>query len=256
VGSQVWVEASRQEEAKEAMREPTILQGDSRLLIPEWLPHWPKIDCLLTDPPYGVAYQSTFGKNKADIEKYQQKIQNDGDPKTALATFDEVLTATIPFMADECEIYVFSDWGVCELWKPYLDSLQDHGIRLMQLIIWEKGYPGLGDFTYNWGQGHEFIWYLKKGNRPVPYRRSGILHVDKVRPGSNIHPTEKPQGLLKMLIDYSTVAGQFVFDPYAGSGSTVLAATEMGREALGIELEPGYVDGARARLPLPGLFSL
>ena len=238
------------------MNEPTIIPGDSRLVIPDALHHWPKIDCLLTDPPYGVAYQSTFGKKKADIEKYQQKIAADDTPEEAIRSFDQVLKATIPFMADECEIYIFSDWGVCEFWKPYLDSLVPHGIRLMQCIIWEKGYPGLGDFTYNWGQGHEFIWYLKKGNRPVPYRRSGVIHIDKVRPGTNIHPTEKPQGLLRMLIEYSTEPGQFVFDPYAGSGSTVLAAAELGREALGIEIEDKYVTSARARLPLPGLFSL
>ena len=74
--------------------------------------------------------------------------------------------------------------------------------------------------------------------------------------GTNIHPTEKPQGLLNILIDYSTVEGQFVFDPYAGSGSTVLAAASMGRTALGIESDERYIDLARARLPLPGLFSL
>jgi DNA modification methylase len=235
---------------------PTILHGDSRELIPQVLPDWPKIDCLLTDPPYGVAYQSTFGKNKADIEKYQQKITDDGDATLALKSFDQVLEACLPFLAETCEIYVFSDWGVCDLWKPYLDNLQHLGLRLMQCIIWEKGYPGLGDFTYNWGQGHEFIWYLKKGNRPVPYRRSGVLHIDKVRPGTNIHPTEKPQGLLNILIEYSTEPGQFVFDPYAGSGSTVLAATNLGREGLGIELDERYINQARARLPLPGLFSL
>ena len=92
------------------MNAPTILQGDSRAVIPEILPEWPKIDCLLTDPPYGVAFQSTFGKNKADIEKYQQKIHDDGDAETAIASFDEVLRACLPFMADVCEIYVFSDW--------------------------------------------------------------------------------------------------------------------------------------------------
>jgi adenine-specific DNA-methyltransferase len=238
------------------MEAPTILHGDSRLLIPSVLPEWPTIDCLLTDPPYGVAYQSTFGKNPKDIEKYQQKIHDDGDPEDAIKSFDAVLRECLPFMSDVCEIYVFSDWGVCEIWKPYLDNLLEHGIRLMQCIIWEKGYPGLGDFTYNWGQGHEFIYYLKKGNRPVPYRRSGVLHIDKVRPGTNIHPTEKPQGLLNMLIEYSTEPGQFVFDPYAGSGSTVLAAANLGREGLGIEREESYVKDARARLPLPGLFTL
>lgn len=238
------------------MNAPTILQGDSRAVIPEILPEWPKIDCLLTDPPYGVAFQSTFGKKQEDIEKYQQKIHDDDDPETAIKSFDETLRACLPFMNDVCEIYVFSDWDVAEWWKPYLRTLIEHDIRLMQLIIWEKGYPGLGDFTYNWGQGHEFIYYLKKGNRPVPYRRSGVLHIDKVRPGTNIHPTEKPQGLLNILIEYSTDPGQFVFDPYAGSGSTVLAAAGLGREALGIERDPKYIQEARARLPLPGLFSL
>jgi site-specific DNA-methyltransferase (adenine-specific) len=155
------------------------------------------------------------------------------------------------------EMYVFSDWKVSPPWQIYLNALREtYGLRLMQLIIWEKGYPGLGDFTYNWGQGHEFIYYLKRGNRPVPYRRSGIIHVDKVRPGTNIHPTEKPVKLLKMLIEYSTDPGQFVFDPYSGSGSTVLSALECGRTALGIEKDAKYINPSRERLPGPSLFTL
>ena len=77
--SEVEPVAGREEE--EVNFEPTIVHGDSRLVIPEVLPHWPKIDCLLTDPPYGVAYQSTFGKNKADIEKYQQRIAERRHPR-------------------------------------------------------------------------------------------------------------------------------------------------------------------------------
>ncbi len=238
------------------MNPATILHGESAKLIPELLPQWPAINCLLTDPPYGVAFKSTFGKKTEDIAKYQQEIENDETPERAITDFDLTLQATIPFLAPTCEIYIFSDWGVCDTWKPYLESLGKYGIRLMQLIIWEKGWPGLGDFTYNWGQGHEFIYYLKKGNRPVPYRRSGILHVDKVLPKTNIHPTEKPQKLLRLLIDYSTMPGEFVFDPYAGSGSTVLAAATDGREALGIEKDSKYLPQARARLPEGGgLFS-
>lgn len=238
---------------------PTILHAPdpgSSALIPSVLPEWPKIDCLLTDPPYGVDAQSTFGKNAKDIEKYQQKVANDRTPEEAIADFDLTLNATVPFMNDICEIYIFSDVAVLPQWQPYLQSLEHLGLRFMQVIIWDKGYPGLGDFVYNWGKGYEIIYYLKKGNRKVPYRRSGVVAVDKVRPGTGIHPMEKPQGLLNMLIDYSTVPGQFVFDPYCGSGSTVLAAANSGREALGMEMDDKYLAESRARLPLPGLFSL
>jgi len=237
---------------------PTIHHAPdgSARAIPEILPDWPKIDCLLTDPPYGVDAQSTFGKKPADIEKYQQKVANDKTPDEALADFKQTLEAVLPFLADTCEIYIFSDIFVDPWWQPYLRSLEPHGLRFMQILIWDKGYPGLGDFTYNWGKGYEIIYYLKKGNRPVPYRRSGVIAVDKVRPGTGIHPMEKPQGLLSKLIDYSTEMGQFVFDPYAGSGSTVLAAANMERQALGMEMDEKYLDEARSRLPLPGLFSL
>jgi adenine-specific DNA-methyltransferase len=231
--------------------------GGSAQHIPYVLPDWPKIDCLLTDPPYGIDAQSTFGKDPKDIEKYQQKVANDKTPEQAIADFDLTVNAVSPFLADICEIYIFSDIAVDPQWQPYLRSLEaSHGIRFMQILIWDKGYPGLGDFTYNWGKGYEIIYYLKRGNRPVPYRRSGVIAVDKVRPGTGIHPMEKPQKLLSMLIDYSTDDGQFVFDPYAGSGSTVLAAASMGREALGMELDEKYLSESRARLPLPGLFSL
>lgn len=240
------------------MNAPTILHvpDGSASVIPTVLPDWPKIDCLLTDPPYGIDAQSTFGKDPAAIAKYQQKVANDKTPEEAIADIHQVMTATVPFMNDICEIYIFSDIAVDPQWQPYLRSLEHLGLRFMQILIWDKGYPGLGDFTYNWGKGYEIIYYLKKGNRPVPYRRSGVIAVDKVRPGTGIHPMEKPQGLLSKLIDYSTVDGQFVFDPYSGSGSTTLCAASMGREALGMEMDALYIDESRARLPLPGLFSL
>ena len=75
---------------------PTILHGDSRVVIPDVLPNWPRIDCLLTDPPYGVAYQSTFGKNKADIEKYQQKDHRRRRPVPSPRQLRSILMASLP----------------------------------------------------------------------------------------------------------------------------------------------------------------
>lgn len=232
----------------------TLYHGDSRLLLAE--PDFThaafqgrKIDCLLTDPPYGVGFKSTYGKDPEAREKFQQAIEDDENVEQAIASFTTTLDLTLPHMGDICEIYVFSQWQVSPEWQKFLDSLEaSHGIRLMQLIIWEKGYPGIGDVRYNWGCGHEFIYYLKRGNRPVPYRRSGIIHVDKVRPGTNIHPTEKPVELLDILLQYSTKPGQLVFDPYAGSGSTLLACKNSGRDAVGIEYKQSYFKDATERL--------
>lgn len=214
------------------------------------------VNMVLTDPPYGVNFQSTYGKDEEDREKYQAKIDDDEDIETAIWNFRQTLSAMLPALADECELYVFSQWQVCPEWQKYLGTLTEYGIELYQLLIWEKGYPGIGDVKYNWGCGHEFIYYLKRGRRRVPYRRSGILHFDKVRPGTNIHPTEKPVDLLKVLIEYSTVPGQLILDPYAGSGSALSAAREMGRHAVGIEMKLQYVQDARKRLSQGGLFDL
>ena len=233
-----------------------VLQGDAReVLASEHVVSQP-INCLLTDPPYGVDFQSTYGKNEEDRELYQRKIKDDHGVGDAIESFDETMRLVIPLMADECEIYVFSQWQVSPAWQTYLTSLGHYGVELRQLLIWEKGYPGIGDVRYNWGCGHEFIYYLKKGKRPVPYRRSGIIHIDKVRPGTNVHPTQKPVGLLKILIEYSTNEGDLVFDPYAGSGSTCVAAQELNRVGIGIELEEDYTNVANSRLTQGGLFSL
>lgn len=216
-----------------------------------------KIDCLLTDPPYGVDFQSTYGKSPEAREKFQAKIEDDESVEVAIERFAHTMSLVGPHLADTCELYVFSQWQVSPQWQTFLESLEEtQGIRLMQLIIWEKGYPGIGDLKYNWGCGHEFIYYLKKGNRPVPYRRSAIIHVDKVRPGTNIHPTQKPTELLDILIQYSTDPGQLVFDPYAGSGSTLVAARDAGRDAIGIEVKDSYFQDASERLREGGLLSL
>lgn len=216
-----------------------------------------KIDCLLTDPPYGVDFQSTYGKSPEAREKFQAKIEDDESVEVAIERFAHTMSLLGPHLADTCELYVFSQWQVSPSWQTFLESLgETQGIRLMQLIIWEKGYPGIGDLKYNWGCGHEFIYYLKKGNRPVPYRRSAIIHVDKVRPGTNIHPTQKPTELLDILIQYSTDPGQLVFDPYAGSGSTLVAARDAGRDAIGTEVKESYFRDASERLREGGLLSL
>lgn len=216
-----------------------------------------KFNCILTDPPYGMDFQSTYGKDEEAREAYQRKIEDDHDVEVAIKNFHKTFRAMQPFLADQVEMYVFSHWHVVGEWKDYLSALDDkYGFKLKQLLIWEKGYPGIGDVKTNWGAGHELIFYLKRGNRPMPYRRSGVLHVDKVRPGTNVHPSEKPLGLLNILIEMSTSPGDWIIDPYAGSSSTLVAARDCGRNAVGIEYDDAYYETGMRRLSSHSLFEV
>ena len=234
-----------------------LFHGKSWDVMAGWGTNEYTFDCVLTDPPYGMDFQSTYGKDEEAREAYQAKIDDDDSVDAALDGWERTLKAMAPVLADQCEMYVFCHWHVAPQWQEWLKSeMPGYGFQLKQLLIWEKGYPGIGDVATNWGAGHEFIYYLKRGSRKMPYRRSGILHVDKVRPGTNVHPTEKPQGLLKILIEMSTNPGDWILDPYAGSSSTLLAAKDCQRNAVGIEMVDDYYKTGLSRLSAGSLFDV
>ena len=235
-----------------------LFHGKSWEVLKSWDPGNYEINCILTDPPYGMDFQSTYGKDEEAREAYQRKIEDDHDVEVAIKNFHRTFRALQPHLhPTQVEMYVFSHWHVVGEWKDYLAALEPkYGFKLKQLLIWEKGYPGIGDVKTNWGAGHELIFYLKRGNRPMPYRRSGVLHVDKVRPGTNVHPSEKPLGLLNILIEMSTSPGDWIVDPYAGSSSTLVAARECGRNALGIEYDNAYYETGQRRLSSHSLFEV
>jgi adenine-specific DNA-methyltransferase len=298
------------------MSKNVIYHGRSRDTIPRIKT---PINCVVTDPPFGIDVQMNSASSVYQ-KAINMKIENDFDVHQAIGIFYEEMVHIIPKLADQADIYIFTAWNVLDWWLPavrelnflhygqgpnmaapdvYMDYTRPHGIDLKMMLIWDKGYPGKGDLVANWGCGYEPILYLKKGRRPNPYRRSGIIHVpastdlesriaeteeylellkairdglvqpgeletgiiamDKLPPGQNIHPTEKPVPLLERLIDMSTSPGELVVDPFSGSGSTSVAAQKLGRNSLAFEIdnEPprSFVDKARARLEQVGLFA-
>ncbi len=229
------------------MTDCTIINADSR----EWLEKKPfapgEIKCVVTDPPYGVDFQSRRAVTP-EGKAFVKDVANDGDLATAVGLFNHVMDELLPMTADEAELYVFTRWDILDTWMSTVKALSRHGFQYKMLLIWDKGIPGMGDIDCNWGCGHEEILYLKKGRREVPERRSGIIHVDKLGSKQHIHPTEKPVGLLEKLIEMSTDKGDLVVDPFSGSGSAIVAAQRLGRRGVGIELEPVYAAAAEARL--------
>lgn len=226
------------------MSRAEIWHGDSRDLVATIDR---KVKCIVTDPPYGVDFVSRRAVT-AEGKKMARKIENDSDLDGAIALFDEVMDLLLPKCADEAELYVFTRWDIVDAWIRVVRGLERHGFKYKMLGVWDKGIPGMGDIDSNWGCGHELILYCKRGLRLVPYRRSFIIAVDKVPAMHLIHPTEKPVALLERLIEMSTNPGDLVVDPFSGSGATVRAALNLGRDAIGIEKDEQYIAPSRARL--------
>lgn len=203
------------------------------------------INCIITDPPYGINYESNFVTEANSAERFNRKIDNDEDPERAVANFIEAMTLIIPKLADDADVYIFTAWQVLAEWQAAVEIL---GLNLKQVLVWEKGWPGMGDLKTNWGCGYELILYAKKGNREVNHRRRGVISINRLPSKKNIHPTEKPVELLEALIEVSTNPGDLIVDPYAGSGSTIWAAQRTGRLGIGIEKDQNYAKDANERL--------
>lgn len=197
----------------------------------------PNINCIITDPPFGVDNYSKSAVT-AHGREWVRKIANDASVENAIEVFDDVMDVLLPKTVDEADLYVFTSHKVIKEWLEVADRLDRHGYRRYGILIWDKDGPGMGNVG-SWGMGYEFIIYLKKGNRRTTgARRGGVQYVPQVRPQDLIHPHEKPLGLLELFIEHSTSPGDFIVDPFAGSGSTVRAAKRLGdRSALGFEMD-------------------
>lgn len=212
-----------------------IWHGKSEELLQKLKPG--RVDCILTDPPFGVDNQSNMAVTK-EGKDYARKIANDETPEIAIATFKRVMAVLLPKTADNCDMYVFTAYQVLKEWLAMLDELgEEYGFVRKAILVWEKDGPGMGDLE-SWGQGHEFIIYLKKGRRAnSAKRRNGVIHTPQLRPGQLIHPHEKPTALLELLLRQSTDEGDFVVDPFGGSGSLARAARNIKRSALCVEYD-------------------
>ena len=215
----------------------TIYHGDCREVAP--LLGAGVFDLMLTDPPYGVKWQSGFRELAFD------GIANDD------GTLDvpDVLDAMLPALRVFRHVYVFGrfDWSRSK-------------VRQTVELIWDKGMTGPGDLTLPWGPAHEVITfgiYVPSdkntrdgyGRLSARLRQGSVLRVQRLNATAvSSHPTEKPTLLLRQLIESSSVIGDTVFDPFMGCGSTLVAAVTEGRKAVGIELEEKYCEIAAKRL--------
>lgn len=212
-----------------------IWHGDSRDLCKKFKVG--RVNCVITDPPFGIDNQSNMATT-VDGAKMARKIANDETPEQALAVFTEVMNTLLPRTSDDADVYVFTAGAVLKEWLVACDNLFFmHNYARKAIIVWEKDGPGMGDLE-SWGQSQEYILFYKKGRRlSSDQRRSGVLHVPQLRPKQLVHPHEKPEALLEMLLRHSTDVGDFVVDPFGGSGSLARAARNLDRTCVTIEYD-------------------
>lgn len=222
------------------MAKQALVHGDSRLILAKLRT---PVNCIITDPPFGVDNQSNMAKTEAG-KVNARKIANDESPEIAINVFNEVMDVLLPKTADNADLYIFTAHQVLKEWLEVADSLGRHGFKRSAILVWAKDGPGMGDLE-SWGMGHEFILFLKKGRRAsTDTRRSGVISTPQVRPQDLIHPHEKPLPLLELLMKHSTSRDDLVVDPFAGSGSTLRAAKRLERNALGVEYDQMNFDRA------------
>lgn len=211
-------------------------------------------DLVLTDPPYGIDYQSNTGK----------KLANDKEPPLWCIPMMEAL------MKPDTAMYVFTRWDVYPAWH---DEMVDSGLKIKAPIIWVKGSGGQGDCVADQALNYEMVlvghkgraklrpwvdhegWKGRFGFPPKGTEGKLINRDDKVwlhnRPKGGtayVHPTTKPDDLMARAIVQHTDPGGLVLDPFMGSGPVGVAAFKTGRRYVGIEVEREYFELAEANI--------
>lgn len=200
-----------------------VIQGDSFEIL-KTFPN-KSIDLIVCDPPYGMDFQSNYRFEKHD------KIAN--DKEFPLWIFDEF------FRIAKRGVYVFCRWDNIGSVPPP-----------KSVLAWVKNNWSMGDLLHEHGRQWEACLFYPQEEHQFITRIPDVIHVN--RTGNSLHPTEKPVELMKIIIDANV--GDTVLDPFAGSGSTLLASKQLGRKYIGIELSQKYVDIANKRLAQDLLF--
>lgn len=222
-------------------------------------------DAIVTDPPYASGGVSEASRSSAN----GQGLRSENLTRFGWFVGDNMGTAGLVYllrsMAFEAiriarpsaSMLMFCDWRQVPNLAPAIESA---GWRYQGLIVWDKGAMGLGN---GFRCQHEMILHFTAG-APEYYDKGtpNVLTCGRIRGDDRLHQTEKPVDLLRRLLRVVCPPGGVVLDPFAGSGSTGVAALAEGMRFIGIERALEHVETARRRLsgeevrPVPGQRSL
>jgi DNA modification methylase len=219
-----------------------LMCGDSTSIdAVEKMMNGDKASLVVTDPPWNVAYGTNLANNAQGYK--QRTIMNDNFETTQ--EWEDFLSGfmgnIIAFTMKGCPIYCVM--GASE-WPAIDKALRDGGFHWSSTIIWAKDTLVLSRKDYH--TQYEPIWYGWKDDGPriwtVQDRKQSDVWECKRPKRSELHPTTKPVELIERAVLNSSNAGTIVFEPFGGSGSTLIACEKTGRKARLMELDPKYCD--------------
>lgn len=211
----------------------TLIHGDCLAVLPT-LPA-ASVDFVLTDPPYLVNFRDRSGRT----------IANDVQADWLDPAFAQIYRT----LKRDALCISFYGWNKVDL---FFKAWKSAGFRVAGHIVFTKQYASNARFVK---YQHESAYLLVKGNPALP-----VAPIADVMPwrysGNKIHPTQKSVESLAPLIEAFTKPGDVILDPFAGSGSTLAAAKQLGRRFIGIELDATYYAAASERLGLADLLAV
>jgi len=204
----------------------TIYHGDCREIVPTL----GRFDLLLTDPPYGINYQSNMRTASQKMDKMV------GDYEIDVSVVD---------IFPDCNcVALFSRWDTAPAWSLKLGQR----MPVRGQIVWHKACGGMGDLSRSYLLDYEVIVYATSNDFALPGKRHGSVWRCQTDSASSYqHPTQKPVEIMTMCIDRFLV-GETILDPFAGSGTTGRAAKDLERKATLIEREEKYCEIAANRM--------
>ena len=193
---------------------------------------------MVTDPPYGVDYDPTW-RAKAGVNRNPDKqgsVENDGRA--------DWRAAWVLYPGDIAYV-----WHAGRFASVVQASLDASGFAIRSQIIWAKDRFALSRGDYHWQ--HEPCWYAvrekKTGHWAGDRSQTTLWQIAAREDTGHGHGTQKPVECMRRPIENNSERGEAVYDPFVGSGTTIIAAEMTGRSCHAIEINPAYVDAAIAR---------
>ncbi|CAM6053546.1 unnamed protein product [Sphagnum tenellum] len=185
-------------------------------------------DIMITDPPYNVGYSAKAGTIVNDLLPARRYLKMIGDAFDAAFDYCKPGAPAYVFYPAKGDLNFYS---ICE----------SSGWKVRQALVWVKNHFALSRSNYHWK--HEGVLYSNRlGGNPPWYsdrKQTSVLNFPK-QLKNPLHPTQKPVALISYLLKNSSQEGDLVFDPFAGSGTCMVACGQMGRAARMIEIDPKY----------------
>lgn len=222
-----------------------LYHGDTLLLLPEL----PEFDALITDPPYSSGGAFRSDRTRSTVEKYvntstvayRHDFAGDNRDQRSFSAWCTLwLAAAFGRARSGAVLCMFTDWRQL---PSVTDAVQVAGWTWRGVAVWDKGFgrPTPGRFS----NAAEYVVWGSKG--PMPERDAypgGVHRSSTVR--ERQHVTEKPESVMAWLLEV-VPPGSLIVDPFAGSGTTLKVAKQLGHRAIGLEIDPHYVAVAAGR---------